>query len=162
MTRQRLTVKEHLLALVILLSLQCKAGTNANIISIEYRSVIFTISDAQTVSAKLVTEEIQAKHFTPKGKCFLSFPDFSPCYQDSDSVRLFTALPYYIITLLFYWVLTSNFPQTRRLSLRFYLLVNGGMPRTIIKCTSPRTLVEKSVQPIDFTGRYFVGYHCKN
>jgi peptide-methionine (S)-S-oxide reductase len=45
---------------------------NADIISIEYRSVIFTTSDAQAVSAKLVTEEIQAKHFTPDGKCFLS------------------------------------------------------------------------------------------
>ena len=37
-------------------------------ISIEYRSAIFTTSDAQAVCAKLVTEEIQAKYFTPKGK----------------------------------------------------------------------------------------------
>jgi hypothetical protein len=46
--------------------------TNADIISIEYRSAIFTTSDAQVLSAKRVAVEIQAKHFTPKGKCFFS------------------------------------------------------------------------------------------
>jgi peptide-methionine (S)-S-oxide reductase len=49
-----------------------EVGTNADIIPIEYRSAIFTTSDAQAASAKLVTEEIQAKHFTPKGKCFFT------------------------------------------------------------------------------------------
>jgi len=34
----------------------------------QYRSVIFTTSDAQAASARLVTEAIQAKHFTPKGE----------------------------------------------------------------------------------------------
>jgi len=34
----------------------------------QYRSAIFTTSEAQAETAKLVTEEVQAKHFTPKGK----------------------------------------------------------------------------------------------
>jgi len=34
----------------------------------EYRSVIFTTSEAQAATAMRVTEEVQAKHFTPKGK----------------------------------------------------------------------------------------------
>ncbi|KDR78192.1 hypothetical protein GALMADRAFT_245225 [Galerina marginata CBS 339.88] len=34
----------------------------------QYRSAIFTHSDDQAAIAKRVTEEVQAKHFTPKGK----------------------------------------------------------------------------------------------
>ncbi|KAF8841627.1 PMSR-domain-containing protein [Paxillus ammoniavirescens] len=34
----------------------------------QYRSAIFTHSPEQTTVAKRVTEEVQAKHFTPKGK----------------------------------------------------------------------------------------------
>jgi len=34
----------------------------------QYRSAIFTTSEAQAETAKRVTEEVQAKHFTPKGK----------------------------------------------------------------------------------------------
>jgi peptide-methionine (S)-S-oxide reductase len=34
----------------------------------QYRSAIFTTSDEQAAAAKLVTAEIQAKHFTPKGQ----------------------------------------------------------------------------------------------
>ncbi|KIK75765.1 hypothetical protein PAXRUDRAFT_835558, partial [Paxillus rubicundulus Ve08.2h10] len=34
----------------------------------QYRSVIFTHSPEQTTVAKRVTEEVQAKHFTPKGE----------------------------------------------------------------------------------------------
>jgi peptide-methionine (S)-S-oxide reductase len=39
-----------------------------NDIGSEYRSVIFVTSEAQAETAKRVTEEVQAKHFTPKGK----------------------------------------------------------------------------------------------
>ena len=52
------------------------------------------------------------------------------------------------------------FRQARKLSLKFYLLAHGGMPRTIISCTCSRILVDISVQPIDFTGRYF-GSPCE-
>ncbi|KAF8802960.1 methionine sulfoxide reductase A [Phlegmacium glaucopus] len=34
----------------------------------QYRSAIFATSDEQLAAAKVVTEEIQAKHFTPKGQ----------------------------------------------------------------------------------------------
>jgi len=34
----------------------------------EYRSAIFTHSEDQLAIAKRVTEEVQAKHFTPKGE----------------------------------------------------------------------------------------------
>jgi peptide-methionine (S)-S-oxide reductase len=34
----------------------------------QYRSVIFTTSDDQDAIARRVTEEVQAQHFTPKGK----------------------------------------------------------------------------------------------
>ncbi|KAK0189732.1 peptide methionine sulfoxide reductase [Armillaria mellea] len=38
----------------------------------QYRSAIFTNSPEQEVIAKRVTEEVQAKHFTPKGKTIVT------------------------------------------------------------------------------------------
>jgi hypothetical protein len=52
----------------------------------EYRSAIFTNSDAQAEIAKRVTEEVQAKHFTPKGKS--PFPLFPKLLH-----RLFCYIP---------------------------------------------------------------------
>ena len=93
MTRQRRIVKAGTVALVMLSIV--KFGTNADNISIEYRSAIFTTSDDQAASAKLVTEEIQAKHFTPRGRCsFQSYLDSSslPSLNSQQSNKIFLTL----------------------------------------------------------------------
>lgn len=57
----------------------------------EYRSAIFYHSPEQLEIAKRVTEEVQAKHFTPKG----TFPTpFTPSFetQRSEVVRVITEL----------------------------------------------------------------------
>jgi hypothetical protein len=129
----------------------------------EYRSAIFTTSDAQAESAKLVTEEVQAKHFTPKGEYSGINQERRSNYADDVTRDCSSSLLHsYAIALLFYWVITSIFSQARKLSPRFSLLLNGGTPRTIINSTSSRTLADISVQPIDFTGRCFVGYRSVN
>ena len=52
---------------------------------LEYRSAIFTTSEAQAETAKLVTEEVQAKHFTPKGEFFPSSWIVSPFLSGTSS-----------------------------------------------------------------------------
>ena len=138
--------------------------------------MIFTTSDAQVESAKCVTEEIQAKHFTPKGKYFLSLLFFVIALSvalpkgeathptvSRDRIVFPSRSAFLLYALLLYWVLTSFSPQERQLLPRFWQLVNGGTPRTIINCTSSRTLADISVQPIDFTGSmHFVEHRSVN
>jgi peptide-methionine (S)-S-oxide reductase len=57
----------------------------------QYRSAIFTHSDEQAETAKRVTEEVQAKYFTPKGaflsSCVLSFN--LSCFWPASPLLLF-------------------------------------------------------------------------
>ena len=88
--------------------------------------MIFTTSDAQVESAKRVTEEIQAKHFTPKGKYFLflffvialsvALPKGEATHPTVSRDRIFFSEPvihcsaFLLYALLLYWVLTSFSP----------------------------------------------------
>lgn len=56
----------------------------------EYRSAIFTHSPEQASIAKRVTEEVQAKHFTPKGRGIVTeILEAGPWYNAEDYHQLY-------------------------------------------------------------------------
>lgn len=53
--------------------------------SSEYRSAIFTHSPSQAEIARKVTEEVDAKHFAPKGKKIVTAIDEAGTWYDAET-----------------------------------------------------------------------------
>jgi hypothetical protein len=133
-------------------------------ISTEYRSAIFTNSDAQAEIAKRVTEEVQAKHFTPKGKsplplfpkllhrlfCYIPNRDSYPAAVRYRQLTHPRSGLYPCVTVLTY--LSS--PQAKRLSQRSSQPASGGTLKTTTSSTSSRILPDTNALPTASIGKH--------